>query len=261
MEQGGRSGRVITRGGGRGDVGRASDAGGSGTPPIATDNVTGILKKHQLGRFDLKIGSLQHTSVARQLNPKNVANIRRSIDAHGFMENSNLSVIFTGYTGDKDSLTPDEADKLVAVLLDGNHRVAAAREVLGSDTRVPCICYKDIADANIKRVVVDACNDTASIFAPRTIFDSVFYYAALTKTIAEDPNRRSTKAVTAREMREPYKQAGISPPSESTCNHWRKVIDVMTPAGLKALKEVSESADPSVDLSILTSNSSRWRSS
>lgn len=38
---------------------------------------------------------------------------------------------------------------------EGNHRVAAAMQVLPPETRVPCICYRDIVDANIKRVVAD----------------------------------------------------------------------------------------------------------
>lgn len=110
----GRSARNTSSGGGSG---AASGADGSDTP--AERSVTGFLRQHRIGRFNLQLQQLEHTSMARQLTLKNVNNLADSMAKHSFMENSTLSVIFTGFSGDREPLTDDAADKLKAVLLDG----------------------------------------------------------------------------------------------------------------------------------------------
>lgn len=114
------------------------------------------MKEHSLGMYYLPLGRLKHTSHARQLNMKNVKRLQASLDTNDCMDQHPLSVIFKAFKGAPSAFTQKDIDNAGAcTILDGNHRVAALRRTKGDDFLVPCQCYSDIQDVNVKRIVAD----------------------------------------------------------------------------------------------------------
>ena len=106
--------------------------------------------------YYIRLGRLQHTSHARQLNAKNVKRLRVSLETNDYMEQHPLSVIFKAVQGAPSAFTPEDAENAGdCTILDGNHRVAALKQIKGDDFLVPCQCYSDIEDLNVKRIVAD----------------------------------------------------------------------------------------------------------
>ena len=107
--------------------------------------------------YYIRLERLQHTSHARQLNAKNVKRNRVSLETNDYyMDQHPLSVIFKAFQGARATFTQKDIENTGAcTILGGNHRVAALRRIKGDEFLVPCQCYSDIQDVNVKRIVAD----------------------------------------------------------------------------------------------------------
>lgn len=65
------------------------------------------------------------------------------------MESGALSVVILG-VDDGAVFTEEDALKQTGQVLDGNHRVKAAREVFPPDALIPCRLYRDIEDKHVR---------------------------------------------------------------------------------------------------------------
>ncbi|CAN0563347.1 unnamed protein product [Ectocarpus sp. 12 AP-2014] len=196
---------------------------------------------------------LINTSHARQISQKSVKLLQQSIQSQDFMENQPLSVIFKGVH--QAPFTQEDADKAgPASVLDGNHRLVALKAVKPGDFLVPCQCYSDIKDANVKRIVADACNDATSTFAERTIYDRLYFFSSLYKgaQASLETSRSRSRQVNPKDIKELYAKAKQAVPSDSTLRSWLKAVRGIKEEALTALKDLVESEDKSIDLNLVT---------
>ena len=136
----------------------------------------GILKEHSLGMYYIRLGRLQHTSHARQLNAKNAKRLRVSLETNDYMDQHPLSVTFKAFQGAPSAFTQKDIENAGAcTILDRNHRVAALRRIKGDDFLVPCQCYSDIQDVNVKRIVADG----KMVECKKVVFVFVLFFAQI----------------------------------------------------------------------------------
>ncbi|CAN0497481.1 unnamed protein product, partial [Ectocarpus sp. 12 AP-2014] len=252
-----RSAAVAARGGER-QASCQRETGGSGRRASSVHlhhgaGAGGILKERSLGMHYIALERLINTSHARQISQKSVKLLQQSIQSQDFMENQPLSVIFKGVH--QAPFTQEDADKAgPASVLDGNHRLVALKAVKPGDFLVPCQCYSDIKDANVKRIVADACNDATSTFAERTIYDRLYFFSSLYRgaQASLEASRSRSRQVNPKDIKELYAKAKQTVPSDSTLRSWLKAVRGIKEEALNALKDLVESEDKSVDLNLVT---------
>lgn len=90
---------------------------------------------------------------SRQTSPTAVQEVVESIQSHGWVD-SFPRVMFSDLTEGQE-MTVELAATLHAVVIDGNHRLAACKEVYGEDRLIRCTCYRFIADGFARQIASD----------------------------------------------------------------------------------------------------------
>lgn len=113
-----------------------------------------VLERYYIGTFPVPLDNLRSTTVVRQTNSLGVSDSEKSMKDHGFMQSGAPSVIFNDVQ-DKSQFTAAEALERTGFVLDGNHRLKAAKKVFPAETLIPCRCYTDIPNKSIKKLLAD----------------------------------------------------------------------------------------------------------
>lgn len=178
-----RSGTLPASSSSRAAAGGGSSSSGAGTDEVSPRNPASVLDSRFIGNFAMALNKLQTTKIARQTNSSGVKRLAESLKQHGFMNSGAPSVVVMGV--DKDAVFTKE-DALVATgqVLDGNHRVKAAREVFPPDALIPCKLYRDIEDKHVKKIVAYGERSTAHICL------CVRYFFCCYRTYRKEDERR-----------------------------------------------------------------------
>lgn len=113
-----------------------------------------VLEEYFIGTFPVPLKNLRSTTLVRQTNSLGVSELEDSMKDNGFMQSGAPSVIFNDVQ-DKSRFTAKDALEQPGFVLDGNHRLKAAKNVFQEDTCIPCRCYVDIPNKSIKKVLAD----------------------------------------------------------------------------------------------------------
>ncbi|CAM9534264.1 unnamed protein product [Pylaiella littoralis] len=151
-----------------GSGGGSSSPGGSGTGTV--QNVGSLLERYALRQWDAPLKNIVVTENSRQTNPTTVSEIVPSVKDKGWMPVSLPQIMYP--THDVGAVMTEELARTAeAVVIDGNHRISAAKKVFASDPEklIRCTCYSNIPNAVTRRMVSDrkwtyyACNFTETL--------------------------------------------------------------------------------------------------
>lgn len=156
--------RRAAAGGGGSGSGDRSGGGGAGrgsssSAPTAGDStldVSSVLTELEAGQWEISLANIRFTEHCRQRSPAAVEDIVTKVREVGWMPTAPAQVMLPDL--DDGVTTTDElAAKLTAYVLDGNHRLMAAKEVYKDDPtkNIKCSCYRDITCPFTKNIISD----------------------------------------------------------------------------------------------------------
>ncbi|CAB1107038.1 unnamed protein product [Ectocarpus sp. CCAP 1310/34] len=133
-KQRGRGRRAVGGGGGA----STSSAGDHGDGPTSATNIGEVLASHCVKEWDAPLNNITLAENSRQTSPTAVQEVVESIQSHGWVD-SFPRVMFSDLTEGQE-MTVELPATLHAVVIDGNHRLAACKEVYGEDRLIRCTC-------------------------------------------------------------------------------------------------------------------------
>lgn len=140
--------------------GHMEGGSGGGTTTAGGDadkkNFGEYLRERELGQFDIKLANVMFTEHCRQTNKLAIESLVESIRNTGWMPSALPQVLVPG-VGPDETLNAETALQHEVHVLDGNHRLKAAKEFYKNmpDKTITCQCYRDIEDTFEKKLVAD----------------------------------------------------------------------------------------------------------
>ena len=139
--------------------GGAGGAGGGGAVSsylVQHDDVASMLKGLEVGHREVPLANIRFTEYCRQTSPAAVKYIVDKIRQVGWMPTALPQVTLPGLN-DGQKMTAALATALEAFVLDGNHRLLAAKEVFRDepDKTITCTCYREITYSFTKKIISD----------------------------------------------------------------------------------------------------------
>ena len=136
-----------------------SGGGGGGCGSVSSpsvQHVASMLNDLEVGQWEIPLANIRFTEHCRQTSPAAVCYIVDKIRQVGWMPTALPQVTLPGLN-DGQIMTAELATTLEAFVLDGNHRLLAAREVFRDepDKTITCTCYREITCALTKKVISD----------------------------------------------------------------------------------------------------------
>ena len=118
-------------------------------------DVAGVLSSRQLQAWPIPLKNIRFTEHCRQLNERTVRSITNSIREVGWMPTA-LPQVTVPDLPDGEDMTSDLAATLVVFVLDGNHRLKAAKTFYDDPEKtITCQCYRDISNTFTKKILAD----------------------------------------------------------------------------------------------------------
>ena len=155
------SGRRQARGQNKVGAGFGPSGGGGGgcgsvSSPPSVQHVASMLNDLEVGQWEIPLANIRFTEHCRQTSPAAVSYIVDKIRQVGWMPTALPQVTLPGLN-DGQIMTAELATTLEAFVLDGNHRLLAAREVFRDepDKTITCTCYREITCAFTKKIISD----------------------------------------------------------------------------------------------------------
>ena len=137
-------------GGGGGGCGSVS------SPSPSVQHLASMLNDLEVGQWQIPLANIRFTEHCRQTSPAAVSYIVDKIRQVGWMPTALPQVTLPGLN-DGQIMTAELATTLEAFVLDGNHRLLAAREVFRDepDKTITCTCYREITCTFTKKIISD----------------------------------------------------------------------------------------------------------
>lgn len=119
-----------------------------------------MLGSKLVGTFDIPLKQMALTSLTRELNPRGVENLVKSIRANGWLTHNPPALVLSSAL-DNGEATSESMVSREYVVLDGNHRVGACKRLFGPDRAIPCRVYRNISP-DAMRIIGDGKSQFAS---------------------------------------------------------------------------------------------------
>ena len=123
---------------------------------VQHDDVASMLNGLEVGHWETPLANIRFTECCRQTSPAAVNYIVDKIRQVGWMPTALPQVTLPGLN-DGQKMTAALATTLEAFVLDGNHRLLAAKEVFRDepDKTIRCTCSREITCSFTKKIISD----------------------------------------------------------------------------------------------------------
>ena len=118
------------------------------------NNLATILEANFIGTFELPLKNITCTSLVRQVNERGIKTVMASIENKGWLDHYAPAVVIQREALEGSDFTEEAAPTHHYQVLDGNHRITAARRLWGGDHLVSCRVYYALP-ANVTKIVAD----------------------------------------------------------------------------------------------------------
>lgn len=119
-------------------------------PDISNPTLSQTLASHHIGVFEVPLEKIVVTALVRQLNDKGLDTVSDSVKKNGWMPSSAPSVVVSRELCPNGEWSAECISTASFKVLDGNHRITAAKRLFGRETRVAVRVYYEFKPKDMR---------------------------------------------------------------------------------------------------------------
>lgn len=123
-------------------------------PGRSSNTLADTLERHFIGCYDVPLKQITLTSFARPISEKGLESVMQSIRDKGWLPHAPPAVVVAREGLPNGEFTEDCIATAEYRVLDGNHRIGAAKRLFDGETAVSC-CVHYMFDASAMRILGD----------------------------------------------------------------------------------------------------------
>ena len=160
-----------------GGGGAAGGGGAVSCSSVQHDDVASMLKGLEVGHWEKPLANIRFTEYCRQTSPAAVNYVVDKIPPVGWIPTALPQVTLPGLN-DGQKRTAALATTLEAFVLDGNHRLLAAKGVFRDepDKTITCTCYREITCSFNKKIISDGKKRRRNSYLVILLYKIYYYF-------------------------------------------------------------------------------------
>ena len=131
-----------------------SGRSGANEQTAAPSDLSSTLELNFIGVFEVPLKNVTCTSHVRQVNDLGCRTVQESIKSKGWLQHCSPAVVVEREAIEGGDFVEADASKYQYKVLDGNHRITAAKRLWGGERLVSCRVYYAFPD-NVTRIIAD----------------------------------------------------------------------------------------------------------